>query len=194
MAVDKQHLLVLNCENIIGRIKNGMYCCENCDKIYKSRSGIYSHFKQTHDSYMSHHCLICDAKFAYKSGLEEHLRTHTDERPHQCCICQSRFGRKHDLKRHQQQVHNNNKPFKCEDCGNCFNRNTQLQIHRRKHTGIRPYQCHICTRAFTTSSNLHRHIRNHINKKMLILMKIYVITIMSLLMQVVWWTVKKKIL
>ncbi|XP_046385909.1 zinc finger protein 37-like [Ischnura elegans] len=49
----------------------------------------------------------------------------------------------------------------CKDCNFETNRPSQLEIHRRKHSGFKPYACPECGKAFPHSSGLNVHIKRH---------------------------------
>jgi hypothetical protein len=49
------------------------------------------------------------------------------ERPFKCTECQQAFNRNHDLKRHQR-IHLEIKPYACEDCGKRFSRKDALKV------------------------------------------------------------------
>ncbi|XP_071448314.1 zinc finger protein 714-like [Hetaerina americana] len=49
----------------------------------------------------------------------------------------------------------------CKECKFETNRPSQLEIHKRKHTGFKPYACPECGKAFPHSSGLNVHIKRH---------------------------------
>ncbi|NXQ58028.1 ZN347 protein, partial [Anthoscopus minutus] len=55
------------------------------------------------------------------------------------------------------QLHDEEKPHKCLECGKSFRKSSHLTRHVMVHTGERPYKCGECGRAFRASSNLIRH-------------------------------------
>ncbi|XP_038643989.1 zinc finger protein 239-like [Scyliorhinus canicula] len=57
------------------------------------------------------------------------------------------------------------KPWKCGECERGFICPSQLEIHRRRHTGEKPFTCPDCGQAFTESSTLRRHLRVHTGER-----------------------------
>lgn len=71
----------------------------------------------------------------------------------------------HDTANNSNQVTGNNKVFKCNDCGKCFNAHYNLTRHMPIHTGVRPFVCKICGKGFRQASTLCRHKIIHTEEK-----------------------------
>ena len=54
----------------------------------------------------------------------------------------------------QQQSHNNDRPFKCDQCPQSFNRNHDLKRHKRIHLAVKPYPCGWCDKSFSRKDAL----------------------------------------
>ena len=52
------------------------------------------------------------------------------------------------------------KRFSCSNCDKTFDRQLELKIHARKHTGEKPYSCGLCHYKCRTKQNLKQHERN----------------------------------
>lgn len=50
------------------------------------------------------------------------------------------------------------KPFKCDQCMQSFNRNHDLKRHKRIHLAVKPYPCGHCDKSFSRKDALKRHI------------------------------------
>ncbi|KAL3472241.1 hypothetical protein BJX99DRAFT_8605 [Aspergillus californicus] len=51
----------------------------------------------------------------------------------------------------------NDRPFKCDQCPQSFNRNHDLKRHRRIHLAVKPFPCHHCDKSFSRKDALKRH-------------------------------------
>ncbi|KAI0395585.1 hypothetical protein F5Y17DRAFT_188215 [Xylariaceae sp. FL0594] len=49
------------------------------------------------------------------------------------------------------------RPYRCETCGQSFNRNHDLKRHKRIHLAVKPFPCANCEKAFSRKDALKRH-------------------------------------
>ncbi|CAL8284337.1 unnamed protein product [Gadus morhua 'NCC'] len=92
------------------------------------------------------------------------MRTHNDEKPYKCDQCTRGFSRKGHLKIHLR-THSGEKPYKCDQCPKRFSRTSSLKIHMRTHSGEKPYKCDQCRNGFSRTSSLKIHMRTHSGEK-----------------------------
>ncbi|KAI9846470.1 MAG: hypothetical protein M1838_001254 [Thelocarpon superellum] len=52
----------------------------------------------------------------------------------------------------------NDRPFKCDQCAQSFNRNHDLKRHKRIHLAVKPFPCGHCEKSFSRKDALKRHI------------------------------------
>ncbi|PSN69089.1 hypothetical protein BS50DRAFT_490758 [Corynespora cassiicola Philippines] len=65
----------------------------------------------------------------------------------------------HFLGQHaHQQPAANDRPFKCDQCPQSFNRNHDLKRHKRIHLAVKPFPCTHCDKSFSRKDALKRHI------------------------------------
>ncbi|MCJ1475477.1 hypothetical protein MMC13_004140 [Lambiella insularis] len=57
-----------------------------------------------------------------------------------------------------QQPQQNDRPFKCDQCPQSFNRNHDLKRHKRIHLAVKPFPCGHCEKSFSRKDALKRHI------------------------------------
>ncbi|KAL5353306.1 hypothetical protein ACLOAV_001342 [Pseudogymnoascus australis] len=50
------------------------------------------------------------------------------------------------------------RPFKCDQCPQSFNRNHDLKRHKRIHLAVKPYPCGECEKSFSRKDALKRHV------------------------------------
>ncbi|XP_069098905.1 zinc finger protein 436-like isoform X2 [Pleurodeles waltl] len=117
---------------------------------------------------MTHQRLSLDAQSGNNvndlSSVITHQPLKQDNKPYRCVECGKHFKHSSVLLVHQR-THTRKKPFVCNYCGKAFSQSSSLITHRRTHTGERPNICCECGRSFSDSSNLIRHQRIHTGEK-----------------------------
>ncbi|XP_042240238.1 oocyte zinc finger protein XlCOF6-like [Homarus americanus] len=138
------------------------FSCDECDKKFKSKAGLYNH-KKTHqpsEERYTHCCEVCGKRFTQKANLESHLRLHTGNRPFSCEFCGKSFSQRGNMEEHRR-IHTGEKPFVCDMCGISYSRQGQLAMHRRKHSGEKPHKCQYCKKEFLRREVLRKHEHMH---------------------------------
>lgn len=55
----------------------------------------------------------------------------------------------------------NDKPFKCDTCGEGFKNKYKLNYHKGIHTGEKNFACEICAQRFRAKGTLKNHMLTH---------------------------------
>lgn len=84
-----------------------------------------------------------------------------------CGVCIKTFTNAHYLKKHIHEVHNNKKPYICNDCGSEETNKFSLKAHlKQKHSSVSPnvttterFLCNVCSHTFKTKQYLKMHIK-----------------------------------
>ncbi len=75
-----------------------------------------------------------------------------------CKECGQSFDKPSQLATHRR-TDNHWRDHKCDTCGKCFGRADNLERHRARHRDFRQHECLQCSMVFTRSDSLARHIR-----------------------------------
>ena len=63
---------------------------------------------------------------------------------------------------HATQPHNNERPFRCDQCPQSFNRNHDLKRHKRIHLAVKPFPCQHCDKSFSRKDALKVDSTKHL--------------------------------
>ncbi|XP_078059768.1 uncharacterized protein LOC144485497 [Mustelus asterias] len=96
--------------------------------------------------------------------MEAKSTIHAREKRWKCVDCGKGFRSPSELEIHRRR-HTGERPFICSVCGKRFAQFICLQLHERLHTGERPFTCSVCGNGFTRSSHLLKHQQVHTDKR-----------------------------
>jgi len=137
--------------------------CPECDKTYRSVSGLRKHIRFTHRSERKHVCETCGKAFSQKTSLTQHRYVHTGEKPYACEIfgCWKRFSSQSSRIAHIRS-HNKTRRYECPTCPLGFNQMGHLKTHVENvhQAKEKEHLCHICSSPFTYKRSLKKHLRD----------------------------------
>lgn len=162
--------------------------CNECGEIFGSMSDLHQHF-EIHKDLNPYICVHCGESFAVEASLKQHMKIHmkekyvptgvemvgkgvidafnlkshqihSQEKPHRCSECGKSFAAAITLREHMK-MHSEDKPYKCTQCRKSFVRRRHLKKHQELHAREKPFTCVQCGKGFTTASNLKQHQKTH---------------------------------
>ncbi|XP_072899215.1 zinc finger and BTB domain-containing protein 49 isoform X2 [Hemitrygon akajei] len=140
---------------------------ENQRQSSDSREKDQEHEKQA-DSPLAGNDLLHGGRTTAGDTLEvlDHLNnSNVQSQKQYCCeLCGKTFKHPSNLELHRRS-HTGEKPFECNICGKHFSQAGNLQTHLRRHSGEKPYICEICGKRFAASGDVQRHIVIHTGQK-----------------------------
>uniref|UniRef100_A0A0A1XQL7 Zinc finger protein weckle n=1 Tax=Zeugodacus cucurbitae TaxID=28588 RepID=A0A0A1XQL7_ZEUCU len=139
--------------------KECKYTCNICSQGFQ-RSGNYAaHMIKKHEKII---CPHCPGSFDSETNLKRHMKEHRELYP--CKQCDRKFQRKEYVAQHVKCVHNGERPFICEACGDALRSKGQLKEHMLTHTDYSPFECKECGKCFKQKQRLKRHMQIHGDK------------------------------
>lgn len=128
-----------------------------CSKAFLRESHLKHHKKSAHSDVRDYTCTWedCDKSFATGTRLRRHLASHQGKEKYKCRGyegCNETFRKHETLKRHILSVHQNTKPFSCnqinrstgEQCTKSFDTADKLKSHTRAMHDATRFSCTIC--------------------------------------------------
>ncbi|XP_036322363.1 zinc finger protein 626-like, partial [Rhagoletis pomonella] len=154
-----------------GKSMQHKYFCSDCSMHFHRIGNYKIHMRKKHemvDELVPFTCPQCPRTFKTSSKLARHIKTHrpiSEKRIFPCPQCDRKFVTKDYVFRHIQFVHEDIRPFICEECGEGTRTEATLRDHMLIHTDVAPFECEICKKAFKNQSRLKNHMDIHSSNK-----------------------------
>ncbi|XP_067621092.1 zinc finger protein 92-like [Eurosta solidaginis] len=143
------------------------FVCNICTTGFQRSNNYTYHMKKVHKitkDLTPHACPNCPRKYAYEYELKRHMKKYKPMKERlifPCSICDRKFQTRVHLNRHIQHVHEDNRSFVCEECGQAVHTSTKLKEHMLVHTDHSPFKCMECGKSFKQKEGLKRHMATH---------------------------------
>ncbi|XP_054744913.1 zinc finger protein weckle-like [Anastrepha obliqua] len=149
--------------------KDDKYYCSDCSLHFQRRGNFRVHMKKRHGMALEPlTCSQCSKSFKNIFDLNLHIKTHrplSEKRIFPCPQCDRKFSQKCYVANHIKFVHEDIRPFICEECGEGTRTETTLREHMLIHTDLAPFECEICKKFFKKQSRLKSHMQIHSSSK-----------------------------
>ena len=135
-----------------------------CSKDYLRDTHLQHHIKSAHSKKRDYKCSWkgCDKVFLTGTRLRRHVEAHEGQERYRCRGyegCDETFRKKDTLQRHIVSVHENKKPFQCdetdlntgEQCSKAFDSAERLRHHQQVNHDPARFSCDICVAANSAS-------------------------------------------
>ncbi|XP_065333658.1 zinc finger protein OZF-like isoform X2 [Cloeon dipterum] len=142
--------------------------CHLCERRFAVKRALTLHVRE-HKKDWSHVCRFCGKGFLIKEYCEIHVRRyHTNERPFQCDRCEAKYASKLQLSEHIIAKHEGGRPeqiFTCQVCKKKFKGSTGFKYHVQTHDvpldERKKFKCELCDAAFIRKPALIKHVKRH---------------------------------
>lgn len=130
-------------------IKHLNILCELCSKYFSCSKDL-----EEHKLKVSEKCEICDKEFFCKNAILIHLDVHRGDK-FECSYCQAIFADKSKLSNHLNKYHNELK-YVCDHCGERFSFKSDIKLHIKTHH-LEVLRCYICYKGFYSNYEYSKH-------------------------------------
>ena len=109
------------------------FTCQICDAHFATKTNVANHIRSVHDGKKNFLCAECDKTFSYRTSLLVHKRRVHEKIKFPCSRCESQLGCAFTLKKHIERVHEGKKSrFECSKCPKTFTTKQAFINHYKK--------------------------------------------------------------
>ncbi|XP_070510104.1 zinc finger protein 501-like [Chironomus tepperi] len=144
----------------------GLSCpMDGCNKSFSRRYNLTRHLRSHQVGAIETTGNICHICGKNIKGVYSlHLKIHDNIKPFRCDECGREFRQKIALRNHLL-IHQNEKPHECPWCFKKFRQKYSLQHHTKRHTGVKEFICDLCGKEFSDKVTMHKHSLVHSTNK-----------------------------
>ncbi|XP_053951361.1 zinc finger protein 616-like [Anastrepha ludens] len=141
------------------------FFCGDCSTQFQRLSNYRTHLKKVHGRDLEPlQCPECPKSFVGKHVLDRHIISHrplSERRIFPCPECGQKFQEKYYVAKHIKYVHEDSRPFICEECGEGCRTKARLRLHMHVHSDFAPFECEVCNKTFKMKKRLKSHMDIH---------------------------------
>lgn len=135
------------------------YICDYCNAKYDRKPSLKTHIIQKHLQVLPFVCQTCGKRTSTLAHLRSHETVHMAKRKIYQCRCGAKMRTELGLKLHQR-IHSGERPYQCEECGDCFLSSSRRLDHiKRRHRSSKDmaHGCEKCPARFVRPFELKKH-------------------------------------
>ena len=109
------------------------FTCQICNAHFATKTNVANHMRSVHGGKKDFLCTECDKTFSYRTSLLVHKRRVHEKIKFPCSQCESQLGCAFTLKKHIERVHEGKKSrFECSKCPKTFTTKQAFINHYKK--------------------------------------------------------------
>jgi KRAB domain-containing zinc finger protein len=142
-------------------------CVKNQKKLLKKMEKVKTerNCAEIADLTVASKCSRCSQEFFNTEEFACHQFLECEDDNNQCSVCDKAFDTRRKLARHKRHHTYIEKTCICDICGHTSVNESQMRIHKARHSNERPFKCQSCPAAFKLDHMLKSHQIIHKEKE-----------------------------